>query len=128
MKDRTSERIAELVSVIRGGNFDDEIAEAYRFVRQAVLGEIVLEELALGRVVRMLQEIYRGDRRHFELAMLLLTSPLMTWRDVGSALGVSPSTAWRWSRKLAARHNEFRLLLRLRRAEIRQDNPRKDAE
>lgn len=125
INDRTSERIAELVSVIRGGGFKEEIEETYRFVRQAALAEIVLEELALGRVVRMLQEIYRGDRRHFELAMLLLTHPLMTWRDVGNALGVSPSTAWRWSRKLAARHNEFRLLLRLRRAEIRQDNPQR---
>lgn len=128
INDRTSELVAELVGLIRDGGFKEEIEETYRFVRQAVLAEIVLEDLALGRVVRMLLTIYRGDRKRFECAMLLLTSPLMSWRDIGTALGVSPSTAWRWARRLSARHDEFRLLLQLRRAEMRTGKPRKDAE
>ena len=118
--------IEELIEFIRSDGPNDKAEEIYQQIRRQLLKELKFSDFRLTRLLAMLLDLYRTDRKLFEIILVFMASPLQSMSDLGRQLGVNKSTAWRALRRAAGIHPEIELLLKLRLREVKQGPQQND--
>lgn len=116
--------IDEMIEIIRDNSIEDKAEEIYQQIRKKIQKEIIFSDLSMVRLLNLMLELYRTDRKLFEVVLLFFAGPLLSMRQIGQQAGVNKSTAWRMLKKAAGIHPEIEMLLQIRLREVKQ-SPKK---
>lgn len=117
--------IEELIEILRDNGSNDKAEEVYMQIRKQILNELKFSDLSMTGLLKLMLELYRTDRKIFEIVLVFMSSPMQSMRDLGQQFGVDKSTAWRALRRAAKIHPEIDLLLKLRLKDVKQGPQRK---
>lgn len=119
-------RIDEDLEILReAASIHAETEAMYQAIRRDVKAELVYEDLSIVRLLRILLDVWRSDRRTFSVLLHFLANPLTSFRDIARQLRASPSSIHRRIRTISAGNPELALLLELRKDALKNDGDEK---
>ena len=117
--------IEELIEILRDNGIDDQAEKIYLQIRKKIQKEIIFSDLSMVRMLNLMLELYRTDRKLFEIVLAFLASPLQSMQSIGQQFRVNKSTVWRALKRAAEIHPEINLLLQIRLQEVKQGPQRR---
>ena len=109
MNEYLQDDIKTLIAEVRKGYPEDEIAIIYNTVRNQIL-----DEIRITRMIDILAELYRSDRKLFEMILELLADPLASMASIARRLDTTRQNLSYHVHRAADQYPEIRTLLEIR--------------
>lgn len=109
MNEYLIDNIRTLIGQVRRGFPDEEIALVYNTVRNQIL-----DEIRITRMIDILAELYRSDRKLFEMILELLADPLASMASIARRLDTTRQNLSYHVHRAADQYPEIRTLLEIR--------------